>query len=147
MWFQCTFSLPPENIRKPYDFLMFSGLEKGCIGNEWVKKIVYWRLLHLAIHWLIMRVGFEIKGSKPKSSVNRLNLFKVLIVSSISFLKGCAIRSSDSSSSFSLSPSVITSAGCSENSEIIYSADNGRDCLVPSRTVLLGTLTKWQLLC
>ena len=59
---------------------------------------------------------------------------KVLIVSSTSFLKGCAICWSDSSSSFSLSPSLITSAGCSENSEIIYSTDNGRDCLVPSRT-------------
>ena len=81
-----------------------------------------------------MRVGFEIKGSKPKSSLNRLNLFKVLIASSTSFLKGRAICSSDSSTSFSLSPPVITSAGCSENSEIIYSTDNGRDCLVPSRT-------------
>ena len=25
---------PPENIRKPYGFLMFSGVEKGYIGNE-----------------------------------------------------------------------------------------------------------------
>ena len=80
-----------------------------------------------------MQVGFEIKGSKPKSSVNRINLFEVLIVSSTSFLKGGAICSSESSSSFSLSPSAITSAGCSENSEIIYSTDNGQDCLVPSR--------------
>ena len=76
-----------------------------------------------------MRVGFEIKGSKPKSSVNRLNLIKVLIVSSTSFLKGCAICSSDSSSSSSL----ISSAGCSENSEIICLTDNGQDCFVPSR--------------
>ena len=80
-----------------------------------------------------MRVGFEIKGSKPKSSVNRLNLFKVLIVSSTSFLQRCAICSSDSSSSFSSPSSVITSAGCSGNSETIYSIDNGRDWLVPSR--------------
>ena len=28
---QCTISLPPENIRKPYGF---QGIEKGCIGNE-----------------------------------------------------------------------------------------------------------------
>ena len=28
----------PENIRKPYGFLMFSGVEIGCIGNEWVKS-------------------------------------------------------------------------------------------------------------
>ena len=34
---QCTFPLPPENIRKPYGFLMLSRVEKGCIGNEWVK--------------------------------------------------------------------------------------------------------------
>ena len=87
-----------------------------------------------------MWVGFEIKGSKPKSSLNRLNLFKVFIVSSTSFLKGCEICSSDSSSSFSLSPSVITSAGCSENSEIIYSTDNGRDCQFQVERVLLGTL-------
>ena len=114
-------------------FWCFQGVEKGCIENEWVKEIVYWLLPHLSLHWLIMWVGFEIKGSKPKSSVNRLNLFKVLIISSTSLLKGCAICSSDSSSSFSSSPSVITSAGCSENSETIYSTGNGRDWLVPSR--------------
>ena len=103
---QCTFSLPPEHRKLP----------------------------HLSIHWLIMRVGFEIKGSKPKFFVNRINLFKVLIVLSTSFLKGCAICSSNSSSSFSLSLSVITSAGWWQNSEIIYSRYNGPDCLVPSRT-------------
>ena len=126
------FSSPWKN-QKTLVFWCFSGLEKVCIGNEWVKKTVYWQLLHLSIQWLIMKVGFEIKGSKPKSSVNRINLFKVLIVSSTSFLKGCAICSSESSSSFWLSLSAITSAGCSENSEIIYSTDSGQDCLVPSR--------------
>ena len=30
---QCTLSLPPEDIRKPYGF---QGAEKVCIGNEWV---------------------------------------------------------------------------------------------------------------
>ena len=32
-------SSTPENIGKPYGFLMFSGGggEKGCIGNEWDK--------------------------------------------------------------------------------------------------------------
>ena len=34
---QCTISLPPENIRKLYGFLMFSGVEKGRTGNNWVK--------------------------------------------------------------------------------------------------------------
>ena len=80
-----------------------------------------------------MQVGFEIKGSIIKSSVNILNLFKVLIASSASFLQGCAISSLDSLSSFSSSPSVITSVGCSENSEIIYLTGNARDWLVPSR--------------
>ena len=124
------YSLKTENFTI---FWCFQGADKGCIGNKWVKEIVYWPLPHLSLHWLIMRVDFEIKGSKPKSSVNRLNLFKVLIISSTSLLKGCAICSSDSSSSFSSSPSVITSAGCSENSETIYSTGNGRDWLVPSR--------------
>ena len=60
--------------------------------------------------WLMMRGSFMIKWSKPESSVNRLNLFKVLIPSSTSFLEGCAICLSGSSSSFSSSPSVATSA-------------------------------------
>ena len=80
-----------------------------------------------------MRVGFEIKESKLKPCVNRFNLFKVLIVSSTSFLQGCANCSSEISSLFSSSPPVITSAGCLENSETIYSTDNGRNWLVPSR--------------
>ena len=112
---------------------MFSGGRERCIWNEWVKEIVYWRLPHLSLHWLIMRVGFEMKGSKLKSSVNRLNFFKVLIVSPTSFLQGCANCLSDSSSSFSSSSSVITSAGCLENPETIYSTGNGRNWLVPSR--------------
>ena len=105
------------------------------------KEIVYWWLLHLfVLHWLIMRVGFNIKASKPESSVNKLHLFKVLIASSTSVLAGCAICSSDSLSSFSSSPSIITSAGCSENSETIYSSDNGRDWLFTTRKCILGTL-------
>ena len=80
-----------------------------------------------------MGVGFEIKGSNLKSFVNRLDLFKVLIVSLTSFLQECSICSSDSSSSFLSFPSVITSTGCLENSETIYSTDSGRDWLVPSR--------------
>ena len=35
------FLYPTENIRKPCGFLMFSGLEQGCIGNEWVKKVIF----------------------------------------------------------------------------------------------------------
>ena len=114
-------------------FGCFQGVERRCIWNKWVKEIVYWRLPHLSLHWLIMRVGFEVKRSKLKFSVNRFNLFKVLIVSSTSFLQGCANCSSDSSSSFSSSQSVITTTVCLENSETIYSTDNGRNWLVPSR--------------
>ena len=32
------FLYPPENIRKPCGFLCFQGVEKWCIGNEWVKQ-------------------------------------------------------------------------------------------------------------
>ena len=35
---KCTLSLLPENIRKPFGSVRFSGVEKGCIGNKWVKK-------------------------------------------------------------------------------------------------------------
>ena len=58
-------------------FWCFQELGKGYIGNEWVKEIFYWLLPHLSLHWLIMRVGFEIKGSKLKSSVNSFK-FSVL---------------------------------------------------------------------
>ena len=34
---QCTLFLALENIRKPYGFLMFSGVRERCIGNESVK--------------------------------------------------------------------------------------------------------------
>ena len=37
---QCTLSFPPENIKKPYGFLMFSAVDKGCIGNEWVNRAI-----------------------------------------------------------------------------------------------------------
>ena len=80
-----------------------------------------------------MWAAFEIKGPRIKSSVSRLNLFKVLIVSSTSFLQGCVICSLDSSSSFSSFPSVITFLGCSENSKAIYSREKDRDWLIPSR--------------
>ena len=76
-----------------------------------------------------MRVGFEIKESKLESSVNRLNLLKVLIASSTSLLEGCATGFSDSLSSL-----LSSSAGTSEISETIYVTENGRDLLVISRT-------------
>ena len=37
---QCIVSLPLENIREPYGFLMFSGVEKDCTGNKWVKLAI-----------------------------------------------------------------------------------------------------------
>ena len=89
-------------------------------------------LIYLFSDWLC-GLALRLKRLKLKSSVNRLNLFKVLIVLSTSFLQGCAVCSLNSSSSFSSSPSVITSVGCSENSETIYSIENGLDWLFPSR--------------
>ena len=86
-----SFLYPLKTSENPTVFWCFQGLEKGYIGKEWVKEIVYWRLPHLSVHWLIMRVGFEIKGSKRKSSVNRFNLFKVLIVWSTSFFQECSL--------------------------------------------------------
>ena len=36
---QCTLSVCPENIRKSCSFLIcFQAVEKGCIGNKWVKE-------------------------------------------------------------------------------------------------------------
>ena len=93
------------------------------------REIVYWQLPHLSLlHWLIMRVGFEIKESKLESSVKRLNLLNVLIASSISLLQGCATGFSDSLSSL-----LSSSAGISENSETIYVTENGRDWLIIKR--------------
>ena len=45
------FSTPPENIRKPYGFLVFSGVEKECIGNEWIKVMysIHFYLTHIFI--------------------------------------------------------------------------------------------------
>ena len=80
-----------------------------------------------------MPVGSEIKGSKLKSFVNRLNLLKVLIVSSASFFSGMRslfIR-------FFIFIFIILVCNylcsCSGNSETIYSTANGRYWLPPSR--------------
>ena len=53
----CTLSLPPENNRKLYGF---QGLEKGCIGNEWVKT----NILKLITPKLRMKVQSHILKSK-----------------------------------------------------------------------------------
>ena len=51
--FQCTLSLPPENIRKPYGFLIFQQVEKGCIGNIWVNgKGLNLRITHSEKSWI-----------------------------------------------------------------------------------------------
>ena len=34
------FFVPPENIRKPEVFLMFSGASKEISATKWIKKIV-----------------------------------------------------------------------------------------------------------
>ena len=87
-----------------------------------------------------MPFGSEIKGSKLKSSVNRLNLLKVSIVSSASFFQGCAVCSFNSSSLFSLSPSVITSVVVQEiQKQSIQQQMVDIGCL-QVESVLLGTL-------
>ena len=35
---QCALFLPPENIRKPKSFLMFSGVEKGWLEKNGLKQ-------------------------------------------------------------------------------------------------------------
>ena len=67
-----------------------------------------------------------------KSTVSRLNLFKFWLSHQLHFFRDmiCLL---DSSSSFSSSPSVITSVGCSENSETIYSTEKSRNWLVRRR--------------
>ena len=37
---QCTLSLSPQNIKKVYGFLMFSGGRERVYRNEWVKKLL-----------------------------------------------------------------------------------------------------------
>ena len=105
------------------------------------REVVYWRLPHLSLlHWLIMRVGFEIKGSKSESSVNRLNLFKVLISSSTWFLQGCVTCSSDTLSSFSSSPFVIASAVAQKIQKQSIQQTMVKISWLQVGSVLLGTL-------
>ena len=105
------------------------------------REVVYWRLPHLSLpHWLIMRVGFEIKGSKRESSVNRLNLFKVLISSSTSFLQRRVTCSSDTLSSLSSSPFVIASAVAQKIQKQSIQQTMVKISWLQVGSVLLGTL-------
>ena len=105
------------------------------------REVVYWRLPHLSLpHWLIIRVGFEIKGSKRESSVNRLNLFKVLISSSTSFLQGRVTCSSDTLSSLSSSPFVIASAVAQKIQKQSIQHTMVKISWLQVGSVLLGTL-------
>ena len=105
------------------------------------REVVYWRLPHLSLpHWLIIRVGFEIKGSKRESSVNRLNLFKVLISSSTSFLQGRVTCSSDTLSSLSSSPFVIASAVAQKIQKQSIQQTMVKISWLQVGSVLLGTL-------
>ena len=38
----CTLALVPENIEKPHDFPVFSGVKKGQIENKWVNRSEKW---------------------------------------------------------------------------------------------------------
>ena len=119
---------------------MFSGgRERMHLGINGLKKLfIDDCLIYFFTDWLC-GLTLRLKDQNLNPLWTDLpNLFRVLIVSSTSFLQGCVICSLDSSSSFSSSPSVITSASCSENSETIYLTDNGRDWLVPSRKCTLN---------
>ena len=75
---QSTLSLLPKNIRKPYGFPMFSGVGKGCIGNEWVKQpqkqvssllqvaTRNWSFLQITIKWNMFIVFKTMKISLGK---------------------------------------------------------------------------------
>ena len=114
--------------------------EEFCFNNNEFTLIAVQRNCLLTIAAFIF---FEIKGTKPESSVSRLNQFKVLVASSTSFLQGCAVCSLDSLSSFSSFPSVITSAGCSENSKTMKQSIQQAMVQISwlqVESVLLGTL-------
>ena len=46
-----SFLYPPENIRKPYCFPIFQGVEKGCIGKKWVNQYQLGSLSNSYIQW------------------------------------------------------------------------------------------------
>ena len=77
-------------------------------------------LIYLFTDWL-GGLALKLKDQNVNPLWTDLICSIFLIVSSTSFLQGCASCSSDSSSSFSSSPSLITSEGCLENPETIYS--------------------------
>ena len=56
-----------ENLRKPYVFLMFSGLEKGFIGNEWVK--IKWILTSLAARLQVCWASFVMWPNRGKFKI------------------------------------------------------------------------------
>ena len=47
---QCTLSLSPENIRKPYGF---QGVERGCIGKNWVKILFESKIMPISQHLIV----------------------------------------------------------------------------------------------
>ena len=85
---------------------------------------ILWNLL-----WFILFEIFRSKGSRFKSLVKSVNLFRISIASSTSFRDGGDKCSSITSFS-SLLPSSTVSAGCGRYLLTISSTDNGRDSLV-----------------
>ena len=55
--FQCTLFLPPQNIKSRRVLWCFQGVEKGCIGNKWVKEwLLLLVLLNVTIRFLVFIV-------------------------------------------------------------------------------------------
>ena len=103
------------------------------------KEVVYWRLPHFIPSSLIVNmVRFEIKGSKPESSVKRLNLFKDSIASPTWGMCDLFVG-------FLIFIFIIPVSNylCKlfRNSERISSTGNGRYFLVQSSKCTSGMLT------
>ena len=62
---QYTLSLLPGKIRKPYGFLIFSGVEEECTGNKWVKALYTFNVFA----WLLLE--FSIALDRLKSYVKK----------------------------------------------------------------------------
>ena len=58
--------LYPLTVSLPYGFLLLQGVEKGCIGNEWVKKttakvnfLQYEICIKFVMHYIIFVIALE----------------------------------------------------------------------------------------
>ena len=77
------------------------------------------------LNWFTLFETFRNKGSRSKSVVNSVNLFKISIASLISIRDGGDMGSSGTTSSSLLTPWTVSTISLT-----ISSTDNGRDSLV-----------------